>query len=106
MRSQQRAVPLADVANIVPSTLSNIVSKCIETDPAKRYQSAEQLDADLRAWQGRGGKSRVSASSVRLRMNRIQELAWQRLAVTGALILGIAAGIAWYVIRRQLSHKS
>ena len=106
MRSQQRAVPLADVAKNVPSTLSNIVSKCLETDPAKRYQSAEQLDADLRAWQGRGGKSRVSASSVRLRMNRIQELPWQRLAVTGALILGIAAGIAWYVIRRQLIAKS
>ena len=39
-------------------------------------------------------------------MNRIQELPWQRLAVTGALILGIAAGIAWYVIRRQLIAKS
>ena len=106
MRSQQRAVPLADVAKNVPSTLSNIVSKCLETDPAKRYQSAEELDADLRAWQGRGGKTRVSASSVRLRMNRIQELPWQRLAVTGALILAIAAGIAWYVVRRQLIAKS
>ena len=106
MRSQQRAVPLADVAKSVPSTLSNIVSKCLETDPAKRYQSAEELDADLRAWQGRGGKTRVSASSVRLRMNRIQELPWQRLAVTGALILAIAAGIAWYVVKRQLAAKS
>ncbi len=106
MRSQQRAVPLADVAKNVPGTLSNIVSKCLETDPAKRYQSAEELDADLRAWQGRGGKSRVSASSARLRMNRIQELPWQRLAVTGALILAIAAGIAWYVIKRQLAAKS
>src|ERR1039458_9048218 len=87
MRSQQRAVPLADVAKNVPGTLSNIVSKCLETDPAKRYQSAEELDADLRAWQGRGGKSRVSASSARLRINRIRELPWQRLAVTGALIV-------------------
>jgi Tfp pilus assembly protein PilF/predicted Ser/Thr protein kinase len=106
MRSQQRAVPLADVAKNVPGTLSNIVSKCLETDPAKRYQSAEELDADLRAWQGRGGKSRVSASSVRLRLNRIRELPWQRTAITGALILAIAAGISWYVIKRQLAAKS
>ena len=106
MRSQQRAVPLADVAKNVPGTLSNIVSKCLETDPAKRYQSAEELDADLRAWQGRGAKSRVSASSVRLRMNRIQELPWQRLAVTGALIVAIAGGLTWFVVRRQEAAKS
>ena len=106
MRSQQRAVPLADVARNVPATLSNIVSKCLETDPAKRYQSAEQLDADLRAWQGRGGKSRVSASSLRLRMNRVRELPWQRFAITGVLIVAIAAGIAWYAIKRQLTAKS
>jgi len=106
MRSQQRAVPLADVAKNVPGTLSNIVSKCLETDPAKRYQSAEELDSDLRAWQGRGGKSRVSASSARLRMNRIRELPWKRLAVTGALIAVVSAGIAWYVIRRQQAAKS
>ncbi len=106
MRSQQRAVPLADVAKNVPGTLSNIVSKCLETDPAKRYQSAEELDADLRAWQGRGGKSRVSASSARLRMNRIRELPWQRFAITGAVILAVAAGISWYVIKRQLAAKS
>jgi tetratricopeptide (TPR) repeat protein/predicted Ser/Thr protein kinase len=106
MRSQQRAVPLADVARNVPGTLSNIVSKCLETDPAKRYQSAEELDADLRAWQGRGGKSRVSASSTRLRLNRIRELPWRRLAVTGALIVAIAAGFSWYMIKRQLAAKS
>jgi tetratricopeptide (TPR) repeat protein/predicted Ser/Thr protein kinase len=106
MRSQQRAVPLADVAKNVPGTLSNIVAKCLETDPAKRYQSAEELDADLRAWQGRGGKSRVSASSTRLRLNRIRELPWRRLAVTGALIVATAAGISWYMIKRQLAAKS
>ena len=106
MRSQQRAVPLADVAKNVPAKLSNIVSKCLETDPAKRYQSAEDLDEDLRAWQGRGGKSRISASSVRPRINRIRGLSWQRLAIAGVLIVAIAAGIAWYVNKRQLAAKS
>ena len=105
-RTQQRAVPLADVDKNIPGKLSNIVAKCLEKDPANRYQSAEELDADLRAWQGRSGGTKVSASSMRLRMNRIRELPWPRLAVTGVLIVAIAAGIAWYVIRRQQAAKS
>jgi tetratricopeptide (TPR) repeat protein/predicted Ser/Thr protein kinase len=105
-RTQQRAVPLADVDKNIPGTLSNIVAKCLEKDPANRYRSAEELDADLRAWQGKSGGKRVSASSARLRMNRIRELPWPRLAATGVLIVAIAAGIAWYVIRRQQAAKS
>jgi tetratricopeptide (TPR) repeat protein/predicted Ser/Thr protein kinase len=105
-RTQQRAIPLADVDRHIPGTLSNIVSKCLEKEPANRYQSAEELDADLRAWQGKGGGKKVSASSTRLRLNRVRELPWQRLAATGTLIVVIAAGIAWYAIRRQQAAKS
>jgi len=103
MRSQQRAVPLAEVDKNIPGTLSNIVAKCLEKDPAHRYQSAEELDADLRAWQGRSGGKKVSASSMRRRMIRVRELPWTRLAIAGALILAIAAGITWFVARRQLA---
>ena len=104
-RTQQRAVPLSDVDKNISGTLSNIISKCLEKDPANRYQSAEALDADLRAWQGTSGK-KVSASSTRLRMNRIRELPWTRLSIVGVLIVAIAAGIAWLVISRQQSAKS
>ena len=58
MRTQQRAMPLVDVDKKIPSSLSNIVAKCLEKDPAHRYQDAGELDADLRAWQGRGGGKR------------------------------------------------
>ncbi len=105
-RTQQRAVPLADVDRNIPGKLSNIVAKCLEKDPANRYQSAEELDADLRAWQGRSGGKKVSASSMRLRMNRIRELPWPRLGVTGLLIAAIAAGTFWYVSKRQQTAKS
>jgi tetratricopeptide (TPR) repeat protein len=105
MRSQQRAIPLSDVDKNIPGSLSNIVAKCLEKEPQNRYQSAAELDADLRAWQGSGGK-KVSASSMRLRMNRLRELPWQRLAATGVLVLVVAAGIAWFVIKRQLAAKS
>jgi tetratricopeptide (TPR) repeat protein/predicted Ser/Thr protein kinase len=105
MRSQQRAIPLSDVDKNIPGTLSNIVAKCLEKEPANRYQSATELDADLRAWQSSGGK-KVSASSMRLRMNRLRELPWQNFAVTGVLVLVVAAALAWFVIKRQLAAKS
>ena len=106
MRTQQRAVPLADIDKKIPGSLSNIVAKCLEKDPAHRYQNAAELDADLRAWQGRSGGKKVSASSLRLRLNRMRGLPWTRYAVAGVLILAIAAGIGWFVARRQQSAKA
>jgi serine/threonine-protein kinase len=71
MRMQQRAVPLVDIDKNIPGSLSNIVAKCLEKEPANRYQSAAELDADLRAWQGRGEGKKVSATASRMRMNRM-----------------------------------
>jgi eukaryotic-like serine/threonine-protein kinase len=105
MRTQQRAVPLADVDKKIPGTLSNIVAKCLEKDPANRYQSAVELDADLRAWQASGGK-KVAASSVRLRMNRLREMPWQSMAFTGVLVVALAVGLAWLVVGRQKAAKA
>jgi eukaryotic-like serine/threonine-protein kinase len=106
MRTQQRAAPLVDVDKNIPGSLSNIVAKCLEKDPANRYQNAAELDADLRAWQGRGEGKKVSATSTRARMNRLRELPWKRFAVMGVLVLGVAAGLAWFVARRQQAAKS
>jgi tetratricopeptide (TPR) repeat protein len=39
-------------------------------------------------------------------MNRLRELPWLRLAISGVLIAAIAAGVSWYVIRRQQAAKS
>ncbi|HUB50644.1 MAG TPA: protein kinase [Terracidiphilus sp.] len=106
MRTQQRAVPLVEIDKNIPGSLSNIVAKCLEKDPANRYQSAEELDADLRAWQGRSGGKKVSVTSAQMLMNRLRELPWKRVAVTGALVLAVAAGLAWFFSRRQQVAKS
>jgi len=105
MRTQQLASPLVDIDKNIPGALSNIVAKCLEKDPANRYQSAAELEADLRAWQGGGGR-RVSATSTRMRLNRLRELPWTRFAVTGGLVVVIAAGIAWFMAGRQRAAKS
>jgi serine/threonine protein kinase/Flp pilus assembly protein TadD len=106
-RTQQRAIPLSDVDKNIPGTLSNIIGKCLEKEPANRYQNAEELESDLRAWrEGKASGKRISASSARRRINRIRELPWPRLAAVCVLIVAIAAGISWFVIRKQQTAKS
>jgi serine/threonine protein kinase/tetratricopeptide (TPR) repeat protein len=105
MRAQQRAVPLSHTDKQIPGILSNIVAKCLETDPALRYQNAEELLADLRAWQGKSGSSRVSASWARMRINRIRELPWPRMAITVVLMVLTTAGIAVYLHIRPQAGK-
>ncbi len=105
MRTQRRALPLVDVDKKIPGSLSNIVAKCLEKDPANRYQDAAELDADLRAWQGSGGQEGFRIL-MRLRMNRMRGLPWIRYAVSGVLILAIAVGVGWFVARRQQAAKS
>lgn len=50
-RSRERATPVNVIEKTVPRDLSNVVSRCIEPDPANRYQSVAELLADLEAYQ-------------------------------------------------------
>ena len=104
MRTQQRAAPLVNIDKSIPAPLSNIVVKCLEKDPAKRYQSAEHLDADLRAWQGVGGTTKITANSTRLRVDTMRKLPWLPLGA-GVLVLAIAAGGAWYVVSKRQATR-
>lgn len=104
-RTQQRAAPLTNIDNQIPSALSNIVAKCLEKEPARRYQSAGDLDAELRAWQTRSG-GKYTPTSTQLRMNRIRRLPLPLLAGAGVLIVVLAAGTFWFVHRNRLAAES
>jgi eukaryotic-like serine/threonine-protein kinase len=95
-RTQQRAIPISEIDKNLPGVLSNIVSKCLEREPALRYQSADELLNDLRAWQGKSGTSRVSVTSAGLWMNRVRELSWSRIALIALLLAVTIVGVAWY----------
>lgn len=101
MRTQHRAAVLAEFDKKIPVSLSNIVAKCMESDPAQRYQTAAELDADLRAWQGSGGKAKISASSARLRLNRLRELPWRWVAGVLAVVIALAGGTLWFISNRH-----
>src|ERR1700676_2312634 len=59
--NQQRAGPISDSDASVPKGLSDIVGKCLERELDLRYQSAQEILADLDALQG---KRPISASRV------------------------------------------
>jgi serine/threonine protein kinase/tetratricopeptide (TPR) repeat protein len=99
-RTQQRAIPVSEIDKNVPGALSNIVSKCLERDPALRYASTDDLLNDLRAWQGKSGTTKVSASSTRLRINRLREVPWARIAPVMVLVVVAVAATAWYFSRK------
>jgi eukaryotic-like serine/threonine-protein kinase len=107
-RTQQRAIPVSDIDKNVPGALSNIVSKCLERDPALRYQSADELLADLHAWQGKGGSSKLSVSSVDLWMNRVREYAqgaWPWMGLVLAVVV-LAAVFAGMMLRGRLTKAT
>ena len=59
-RTQERAIPVSDHDETIPRPLTNIVSKCLERDPALRYSSAAEMLRDLDAWQGKDAAATLS----------------------------------------------
>jgi serine/threonine protein kinase/tetratricopeptide (TPR) repeat protein len=63
-RTQEPAVPPAEVNSAVPATASEIVMKCLAIDPANRYQTASELLQDLGALQGGSPETSVLSASM------------------------------------------
>jgi serine/threonine protein kinase/tetratricopeptide (TPR) repeat protein len=49
-RTREPAIPASDVDNSVPQSLSAIVSRCLEREPADRYHSVVELLQQLNTW--------------------------------------------------------
>src|SRR5208337_2093774 len=56
-RVQQRAVPVTEIDPTIPPDVSAVVSKCLEPDVTKRYQSVREILNDL------GGGASISSSA-------------------------------------------
>jgi serine/threonine protein kinase/tetratricopeptide (TPR) repeat protein len=55
---------IAGLRHEVPPDLQAIVTKCLQKDPAKRYQTAAELEADLELVQGATGSRQRSPATV------------------------------------------
>jgi serine/threonine protein kinase/tetratricopeptide (TPR) repeat protein len=92
-RTQEQAVPPSQIDPAIPRALSAIVARCLERDVAKRYQAAEDLFNDLRAFQG---GSTVSPASARVG----KQMMWVTASFVLAGLITIAAIVKW----SSLSH--
>src|SRR5277367_3903010 len=57
-RTREIPKPPKEIDPTVPQILSDITAKCLQIDPANRYQSAREILTDLESWQGGATRSR------------------------------------------------
>lgn len=102
----EEPAPLDQVAPGVPPDLVTIVSKCMEKDQARRYESARALAEDLgRFLEGEPIHARPASVIYRLRTRARKN----RLAVGlgGAAVMAtLVLGALWLVERRQANRRA
>jgi tetratricopeptide (TPR) repeat protein/predicted Ser/Thr protein kinase len=90
-RTQERAAPVSDLDGSIPGALSAIVSKCLERDPALRYQSIKDVLNDLEGWQGKTAAASLAFQSVR----RWAPSAWPWIGLMAAVLVLAVVGIRY-----------
>jgi tetratricopeptide (TPR) repeat protein len=93
-RMQERAVPAADFDKSIPQPISQVLSRCLERDPANRYQNVGEILRDLEIWESGGAAATLSFPDVRTWGQGIW--AWVGVAV----VVVAMAGVAWYSRRK------
>ena len=77
-RNQEQAAPVSDHDQTIPRALSNIVAKCLERDPALRYQTATEFLQDLEIWQGKSAAAHITFPHQRKALGTNYSLALDR----------------------------
>ena len=77
----------------VPDYLARIILRCLERDPARRYQDAREILADLRA-------GRVTPAAKGLRGFSDPANRWWKIAAAGAILLAVLLAIP--TVRRMI----
>jgi tetratricopeptide (TPR) repeat protein/predicted Ser/Thr protein kinase len=93
-RTSEAARPLEELDKTIPAPLSEIVKKCMEIDPQKRFASATELLHAIEDWQGPGAGTRITVA----RASTLPGYAkWVGAGLAVALV------VAGFVVRPKLS---
>ncbi|HEY3927984.1 MAG TPA: tetratricopeptide repeat protein [Candidatus Koribacter sp.] len=95
-RTQEPAVPPSSVDGAVPKEVSRIVCKCLERDAKLRYQSATELLADLKRWEGGEAAGSLNFEPVRVWG---RDWPWHIIGSVAAAIVLVVLG---YVFRAEI----
>ena len=119
-RVQERAVPPSDWDASIPQIVSELVSKCLERDPADRWQNAQEVLDRIDEIQGKRPMSVIasrprgsmSAPSVSVQAQTVPLGGTnRRLLVTAAIVavVAVAGTIGWFLKSRPQTagvHKN
>ena len=92
-RTQERAASVSDHDNTIPRPLSNVVTKCLERDLDLRYKTAEELLADLEAWQG--GRAAATLGFEPKIGPWGRTIPWPWIAVGAIVLMFVTIGYVW-----------
>jgi tetratricopeptide (TPR) repeat protein/predicted Ser/Thr protein kinase/TolB-like protein len=99
-RTNEAARPIHELDESIPKPLSEIVRKCMERELNLRYQSAQDLLADLDAWQG---NRPTSASVIVPPLAPNREVPWKWIAAGGIAAVVLIGG---WALSGKLTSKS
>jgi len=112
----QKPAPPHEVNPEVPAELEGIIGKAMEKDRAKRYQSANDMKADLALLKresgsgltrfGGGQTGRLRAATGTFARANSNRLTYALIAITAVLLTVVAAGAAWWWKHRQLANSA
>ena len=98
-RTQERATPVIEVDATIPRAVSDLVAKCLERDPAQRFQSAQEIIERIDEFEGKRPQPfRVPSLPHWVRDARLK---WIGLAV---LVMAVA-GVSFAIWRRAGAHR-
>jgi len=83
--------PIKMMVPVAPAALDHVVRRCLEKDPADRWQSARDVGAELR-WIAEAGSQAEVAAPVSMRRKTREALAWGLAAVLGVAAVALAWG--------------
>jgi hypothetical protein len=89
-RTQEASTPPAKLDRSIPKYLSDVVVKCLQIDPQRRYQSAVEILQDLEARQASRTLPAIGAWTQRLRALTATRT---RLAVLAAAVVLVLGGL-------------
>ncbi|MBZ5722424.1 MAG: tetratricopeptide repeat protein [Acidobacteriia bacterium] len=102
-RNQERAIPAVDLDPTIPKGISDIVSKCLERDLNQRYQTTQEIEADLDAWQGKRPVSASFSQSQMMLPAAKPSLPWKWI---GAGVAVVVLALAGWMARGRISFRT